>query len=138
MIKQYTESYNTPSEQIQNIVANSVSILDQYVLVQTGQYEYTALIKNVANGEIEKITISRNGTSGYNNIYNVVRDTVDSFDHQITNEYYAISNIGKGQALQDIPAQSGIMSFAITGLVTLVFFAVIFKGVLFKCLKRKK
>lgn len=138
MIKQYTESYNTPSEQIQNIVANSVSILDQYVLAQTGQNEYTALIKNVANGEIEKITIARNGTSGYNNVYSVVRDTVDSFDYQITNEYYAISNIGYGQALQDIPAQSGIISFATTGLIVLVFFAVIFKGALFKCLKRKR
>lgn len=138
MIKQYTESYSTPSAQIQNIVANSVSILDEYVLVQTGQYEYTALIKNLANGEIEKITIARDGNGSYNQVYNVVRDTVDSFDYQITNEYYVVSNIGKGQALQDIPAQSGIMSFAMTGLITLVFFAVIFKGALFKCLKRKR
>jgi hypothetical protein len=138
MITQYTESYSTPSTQVQNIVANSVSILDQYVLIQTGQYEYTALIKNIANGDIEKITIARENNGSYNSIYNVVRDTVDSFDYQITNEYYAISNVGKGQALQDIPSQSGIISFALTGLVTLVFFAVIFKGALFKCLKPKK
>lgn len=138
MITQYTESYSTPSTQVQNIVANSVSILDQYVLIQTGQYEYTALIKNIASGDIEKITIARENSGSYNSVYNVVRDTVDSFDYQITNEYYVISNVGKGQALQDIPAQSGIISFALTGLVTLVFFAVIFKGALFKCLKPKK
>ena len=138
MIKQYTENFSTPSTQIQNIVANSVSILDRYVLIQTGQYEYTALIQNVANGDIEKITISRTNNASYNNVYKVVRDTVDSFDYQITNEYYAITNVGKGQALQDIPSQIGIISYALSGLVTLVFFAVIFKGALFKCLKSKK
>lgn len=137
MIKQYTDKLSTPSTQVQNIVANSVSILDQYVLIQTGEYEYTALIKNLANGDIEKITITRENNV-YNNTYKVFRDTVDSFDYQITNEYYAFSNVGKGQALQDIPSQMGIVSYALTGLVTLVFFAVIFKGALFKCLKSKK
>lgn len=138
MITQYTDSYSTPSTQIQNIVANSVSLLDEYVLIQTGQYEYTALIKNLASGDIEQITISRENNSNYNQIYNVVRDTVDSFDYKITNEYYAITNVGKGQALQNIPSHSGILSFAMTGICVLVFFGVIFKGALFKCLKQKK
>lgn len=137
MIKQYTEDYSTPSTQVQNIIANSVSVLDQYVLIQTGKYEYTALIKNLANGDVEKITISREN-NGYDNVYKVFRNSVDSFDYEITNEYYAITNVGKGQALQNIPSQIGIISYALTGLVTLVFFAVIFKGALFKCLKSKK
>lgn len=137
MIKQYTDNFSTPSTQVQNIVANSVSILDQYVLIQTGQYEYTALIKNLANGDIEKITITRENNN-FNTTYKVIRDTVDRFDYQITNEYYSFTNVGKGQALPNIPAQSGVTAFALTGLVTLVFFVVIFKGALFKCLKSKK
>ena len=62
MITQYTESYSAPSTQIQNIVANKVSLLDQYILMQTGQYEYTALIKNMASKETREITITRTGT----------------------------------------------------------------------------
>lgn len=139
MITQYTGSYNTPSTQIQNIVANSVSLLDEYVLFQTGEYEYTALIKNIASGDVEQITISREYSGiGSSSWYTVEREKVDNFDYTITNEYYTVTNVGQGQALANIPSHNGILSFAMTGICVLVFFGVIFKGALFKCLKRKK
>ena len=46
MIRQYTDSYSSASSDIQNLIANKVALLDQYILMQTGQNEYTALIYN--------------------------------------------------------------------------------------------
>ena len=71
MITQYSESYSSPSSEIQNIVANSVSLLDKYVLFQTGDNEYTALVKNLASKDIEQIRIYRGTGTGYNNRYYV-------------------------------------------------------------------
>lgn len=137
MITQYSTSYSSVSTDIQNIVANSVSLLDKYVLVQTGDNEYTALIKNIASKEIEQITISRQNATGYNNRYVVDREIVKDFSWNIPYEYYAYSNCGFGKSL-DIPAYQGALTYGVTALTTLVFFAVIFKGALFKCLKSKR
>lgn len=137
MITQYSESYSSPSADIQNIVANSVSLLDQYVLMQTGEYEYTALVKNLASKEVEEITVSRSSTSGYNTRYLVSREEVEDFSWQVSNEYYTYSNCGFGKSL-DIPSYQGALTYGVTALTVLVFFAVIFKGVLFKCLSRKR
>lgn len=137
MITQYSTSYSSPSSDIQNIVANSVSLLDKYVLVQTDDNEYTALVKNIASKEIEQITISRQNGTGFNNRYVVDREIVNDFSWNIPNEYYAYSNCGFGKSL-DIPAYQGALTYGVTALTTLVFFAVIFKGALFRCLKRKR
>lgn len=137
MITQYSTSYSSASSDVQNIVGNSVSLLDKYVLVQTGDNEYTALIKNVASKEIEQITISRQPATGYNNRYVVDREIVKDFSWNISNEYYAYSNCGFGKSL-DIPAYQGALTYGVTALTTLVFFAVIFKGALFKCLRLKR
>lgn len=133
MISQYTESTSSPSSDIQNIVANSISLLDKYVLVQTGENEYTALIKNIASKEIEQIRITRN-SNNYKR-YLVNRETVNDFSWNIPYEYYAYSNCGFGKSLT-IPSYQGALTYGVTALTTLVFFAVVFKGVLFKCLKK--
>ena len=137
MITQYSDSNSSPSTDIQNIVANSVSLLDNYVLMQTGEFEYKALIKNLASKEVEEITISRTSTSGYNNRYTVSREEVTDFSWQVSNEYYTYSNCGFGKSL-DIPAYEGALTYGVTALTVLVFFGVMFKGVLFKCLKQKR
>ena len=135
MITQYTD-YGSISSDIQNLVANNVSLLDQYVLIQTGQYEYTALIKNLASKEIEQITITR-GANSYNSDYSVKREEVTEFDWNVSNEYYAYSNCGFGKSL-DIPSYYGATTYGVTAITVVLFFAIIFKGVLFKCLKSKK
>lgn len=136
MIRQYTNSYSSASSDIQNLVANNVSVLDQYILMQTGEYEYTALIKNMASKEVEQITVSRSNSSGYNNQYSVIRQNGVDFDFSVSNEYYVFSNVGYGKSL-DIPAYEGICTYSITGLTVLIFFMVVFKGALFKCLRNK-
>lgn len=137
MITQYNDSYSNPSAEIQNIVANSVSLLDNYVLMQTGENEYTALIKNIASKDVEKITFSKSPNTGYNSRYIVSRKDVNEFSWNVSNEYYTYSNCGFGKSL-NIPAYEGAMTYGITALTVLVFFGVIFKGVLFKCLKSKR
>lgn len=136
MITQYSNSYGSISSDIQNLVANSVSVLDKYVLMQTGEYEYTALIKNLASKEVEEITISRSSGSNYSTTYSVTRRDVDEFNYKVSNEYYTFSNCGFGKSL-DIPAYEGIRTYGVTAVTVLIFFMVVFKGALFKCLKRK-
>lgn len=134
MINQYTSSYSSVGSDIQNLVANSVSILDQYILMQTGEYEYTALIKNMASKDVEKIVISR-GTSSDNRYYSVMRQNGSDFDFNVSNEYYVYSNVGYGKSL-NIPAYEGIRTYGLTGITVLLFFMVMFKGALFKCLRK--
>lgn len=133
--EQFTD-YGSISADIQNLVANSVSVLDLYVLMQTGEYEYTALIKNLANKEVEEITITRD-SSNYSSKYYVKREIVSDFDYSVSNEYYVYSNCGIGKSL-DIPSYEGIRTYGMTAITVLVFFMVVFKGALFKCLINRK
>lgn len=137
MIRQYTDSFSTPSADIQNIVANSVSLLDKYVLMQTGENEFTALVQNIASKDVEEITVSRLTGTGYNNRYQVSREEVSDFSYAVSNEYYTYSNCGFGRSL-DIPAYDGAVTYGVTAMTVVLFFAIIFKGVLFKCLKSKR
>lgn len=137
MIRQYTASYGSISSDIQNLVANSVSVLDLYVLMQTGEYEYTALIQNLANKDVEEIVISRSSGSNYGTTYSVSRREVEDFDYSVSNEYYTYSNCGFGKSL-DIPAYEGIRTYGATAVTVLIFFMVVFKGALFKCLRKKQ
>jgi len=132
---QYSD-YGSIGTDIQNLVANSVSVLDKYILMQTGQYEYTALIQNVANQEVEKITVTRD-SSNYSSKYTVEREIGSDFEYSVSNEYYVYSNCGIGKSL-DIPSYEGIRTYGLTGLTVLIFFMVVFKGALFKCLKGRK
>lgn len=137
MIVQHNESNSSPSADIQSIVANSVSLLDQYVLFQTGDNEYTALIKNLASKKVEKITISRASGTGYNNRYYVEREQVNDFSWNVNNEYYTFSNCGFGKSL-DVPSYEGALTYSVVALTVLVFFGVVFKGALFKCLRQRR
>lgn len=134
MITQYAE-YGTISADIQNIVANSVSVLDKYILMQTGEFEWTALVKNIASKDVEQITVTRSTATGYNNRYFVVRKNGADFNYNVANEYYVYSNVGYGRSLE-IPSYEGVRTYGIAGITVLLFFMVVFKGALFKCLRK--
>ena len=138
MITQYTDSYGSISSDIQNIVANDISLMEEYILMQTGQYEYTALIHSIGTNKCREIVITRSSSSGYNNIYNVSRnDHTGDFKATISKEYYVYSNIGYGKSL-DLPVYEGVISWSLMIMCCILMFAVVFKGVLFKCLRRKR
>lgn len=136
MINQYND-YGSISSDIQNLVANNVSLLDKYILMQTGEYEYKALIKNMASKQVEEIRIYRTSMSGYNNKWFVERKNSSNFDFNVSNEYYVYSNFGYGKSL-NLPSYEGARTYGLTALTVLVFFMVVFKGALFKCLRNRK
>lgn len=133
MITQYTESYSSPSTDIQNLIANKVSILDRYVLMRTGEYEYSALVYNPCTKKCTRYTITRND---YSKEYQI--SSADStFDYNVTNEYYVYSNNGIGKALT-LPVTANVTAYSLLIISCSLMFAIVFKGVLFKCLRRKR
>lgn len=136
MDNQYLNSSSIPSQVI-NISNNKVGVLDDYILYCTGEYRYSLLIKSRLPGQTAKLyTFSRSSTGGYNYYTVSFTDNVP-FDYQVSNEYYVYSNIGYGQALTPVCWQ-GIQTFSLAGISCALFLAIVFKGGLFKCLRRKK
>lgn len=134
-ITQYNDGYSSPSTDIQNLIANKIALLDQYILMQTGQYEYTALIYNPNTKQCVEYTITRLTASGYNNTYTVSKKIAE-FEYTVSNEYYVYSNVGYGKAL-DLPVYDGVISYSLIVICLLMLFATVFKGALFKIFKRK-
>lgn len=128
---QYTD-YSTVPVQIQNIVANKCQLLDQYILFQTGEYEYTALIRNPVTKETKSYTFTR--TNNYSQY--TVKEAVADWTYTVRNEYYCYSNIGYGSAL-DLPVVEGVTAHAGAVLVCALMLAIMFKGVLFPCLRKR-
>ena len=138
MLNQYNDSYSTASSDIQNIVANDVALLEEYILVQTGQYEWTALINTMGINKCRYIRFNRTSTSGYNNYYTISRgDYNGDFGANVDNEYYTYSNIGVGRSLS-LPIHETVTSYSVITMCCVLLFAIVFKGAIFKCLKRKR
>ena len=135
MITQYTNSngYSSTDSTIQAAVSNKIALLDQYILMQTGEYEYTALVRNPFTKKSTQYRFNRsdNYSSGYTL---TISEGVD-WEYTVTNEVYVFSNMGKGRAL-DLPVYEMVISHSIILICCAMLFAIVFKGVLFKCLDR--
>lgn len=134
MIKQYTDSYSSIPSQVVSIVNNKCSLLDKFIIMQTGDRQYTALIYNVCSKKGKQYVFSRSSNFNY---YTVSESDISSFDYTVTNEYYVYSNDGIGQTV-DLMVYHGATAHAVVIVSLFVMFAVIFKGALFKCLRRKR
>lgn len=136
MITQYTNSsgYSSTDSTVQSIVANKISLLDQYVLMQTGEYEYTALVRNPFTKKTTQYKFARNGN--YSSAYSL-NVSQGEWDYNVTNEVYVFSNMGQGRAL-DLPVYNGVISHSLIIICCAMLFAIVYKGVLFKCLDRVK
>lgn len=130
---QYADSTSVPSA-VQTVVANKISLLDSYILMQTGQYEYTALIYKPGLNKCRQYTFTRSGN--YNSQYSVV-ESVGNWDFSISNECYCYSNVGYGSAL-DLPVVDLSIAHSTVILACALMLAIVFKGVLFPCLKKKR
>lgn len=136
MITQYTESYSSLSSDIQNLIANKVALLDQYILMQTGQYEYTALIYNPNTKKCTEYTINRSSSSSYSNYYSISESEAD-FEYSVSNEYYVYSNIGYGRSLS-LPVHEGVQSFSLLIICCTLVLSIVFERVFFPCLRRRR
>lgn len=137
MITQYTNTsgYSSTDSTVQATVANKISLLDQYVLMQTGEYEYTALVRNPFTKNTTQYKFTRNGN--YSSAYSLNVTKGVAWDYTVTNEVYVYSNMGQGRAL-DLPVHEGIISHSLIIVCCTLLFAIVYKGVLFKCLDRVK
>lgn len=129
---QYSE-YGTVPQAVRDLVANKCQLLDQYILMQTGDAEYTALIRNPVTDTTTQIVVSRANNYGSYTVHQA--DGI--WAYTVTNEYYCYSNIGYGAAL-DLPVVEGLQAHASAVIVSVLMLAIMFKGVLFPCLDRLK
>lgn len=136
MITQYRDSYSTPSSEIQNLIANKVALLDQYILMQTGQYEYTALIYNPNTKKCTEYTITRSSSSGYSNYYTISESEAD-FEYTVSNEYYVFSNIGYGRSLT-LPVYDGVQSFSMIVICCTLILGIVFERVFFSWRRQRR
>ena len=137
MITQYTNNngYSSTDSTVQTTVANKISLLDQYILMQTGEYEYTALVRNPFTKKTTQYKFTRGGN--YSSGYTLVTSSGVEWDYKVTNEVYVFSNMGQGRAL-DLPVYEGVISHSLIIICCAMLFAIVYKGVLFKCLDRVK
>lgn len=137
MITQYTNSngYSSTDSTVQATVANKISLLDQYILMQTGEYEYTALVRNPFTKKTTQYKFTRSGN--YSSGYSLATSSGVEWDFKVINEVYVFSNMGRGRAL-DLPVYEGVISHSLIIICCTMLFAIVYKGVLFKCLDRVK
>lgn len=137
MITQYTNTsgYSGTDSTVQSTISNKISLLDQYVLMQTGEYEYTALVRNPFTKKTTQYTFTRD--NNYSSAYTLNITEGVEWDFNITNEVYVFSNMGRGRAL-NLPVYDGVISYSLIIICCAMLFAIVYKGVLFKCLDRVK
>lgn len=127
------ETTSTIPQQIRDIVANRCSLLDQYILVQTGEYEYTALILDIVTDDCRQLVFTR--ASNYGSYYVVESD--GSWEYFISNEYYCYSNVGIGAAL-DLPVIEGVQAHASVIFTVVLMFLLVFRTSMFPFYRKKK
>lgn len=125
------DRYSSIPQAVRDLVANKISLLDSYILFQTGDNQYTALINKPALG-CRQYTISRVA----NFAQYKVEESVGEWQYTVTNEYYCYSNVGYGAAL-DLPVVDLSIAHSSVILACALMLAIVFKGVLFSCLKKR-
>lgn len=131
---QYSE-YGTVPAQILEVIANKISLLDFYFVMRTGEYEYTAQIYRPGLNRTDQYVFSRSSSS-YSSQYTVDHSVTD-WNVTFTNEYYVYSNCGYGQAI-DLPVTDLVIAHSCVILSCALMLAIIFKGVLFRCLRGRR
>ena len=119
-----------------DVFYSKIGPLDEYVIMQTGENTYGCLVKRIPSREVIQYTITRTGSNYGNYYYSLTEQQNASWSYSITNEIYVYSNTGQGR-LAVLPCHEIMLCWGVTGLVCLIFLAVVFKGALFKCLRRK-
>lgn len=124
---QYAD-YGSIPQAVQDLVASKISLLDQYILFQTGDREYTALINKPGIG-CQQIRIYRDNNA-YSGAYHVAVSS-GTWDYTVSNEYYAFSNVGYGAQL-DLPVTASATAWASVILACALILAIFFREILFR------
>lgn len=130
MITQYTGGATTIPNDFVIYVSSRVSLLEKYVIMQTGENEFSALIYDPVTKKCEKYVCSRK-SAGYSQYYTVSKTEENSFSYTVSNDYYTYSNDGIGKTL-DLPVYDGVSAFALTAAISFFTLWLLFGRVLFK------
>lgn len=133
-ISQYDNS-TVPTAAL-NLFYSKLGILDEYIIMATGDYQFTCLARDIVTGECTSYVVNRYSGTNFNTYYDLTTTTSD-WSYSISNEYYVYSNIGVG-TMQVLPVHTMLMSWALTGIVCICALAIVFKGALYPCLRRIK
>lgn len=126
--------YSQIPEVVRELVANKISLLDQYILFQTGPNEYSALVKNTGTGRVTKWRVY---WGEYDGAWYVEESSGTAWEWTAGNEVYCYSNVGVGAAL-DLPVVHGATAYASVFMCCALMFAIAFKGALFPALRGKR
>lgn len=128
MISQYTGSYSVPSSDIQALVNARVAPLDRYIIMRTGDNEYTALIQKGVTNEVTRLVFFR--SEGGSSRPWTISEEVGEFDYTVSCPYYVVSNVGLGRQL-DLLCWRGITAWSLAIIASVLCLWILFKGVLF-------
>ena len=129
---QYIDPGTVP-QQIRDIVANKVGLLDEYIVFQTDEYQYSALIHDVVTDDVTRLTFTR----GSNYSAYTIDQSEGVWDFTLTNEFYTYSNVGYGAAL-DLPVMEGVQAHASVIFTVVLMFLIVFKSALFPFRRKRK
>ena len=123
---QYTDSYNLPNSQVVNYCKKHISPVDDYVIVQTGRYQYLCQVDKLIGDDVE-IVFTRSSSDSYYNV-ETVRGQLSTLT--ISNPYYTYSNTDNGCQLDMNFSPQIFAVVAVTSL--LMFFKWVIYDVIFK------
>lgn len=124
------------SSAVVSLIQNKLGVMDDYILMCTGDYQYECLIRNRVTKKIRHITVYRSG-SGSSYRYVVAEEESEDFAYTVTAEYYVYSNLGIGRGFSPL-VYDGIKTYSLAGICCALFLAIIFKGALYPCLRRSR
>ena len=126
------ESYSPIPQEVKEVTDNKIKLLDEYILFQSGEFEYTALIHDLITDETRQLTFSR----APEELIYAVHETDGLWTFTVSNEVYCYSNVGLGAAL-DLPVIDGIQGYYSVLVSVVLIFLVVFKSTLFPFHKKK-
>lgn len=126
------EIYGTIPQTVRDLIANKCKLLDLYILFQTGENEYTALIFDQVTKETTQYVFTRSSNYGAYSV--TISEGV--WEYTVNNEYYTYSNVGYGVAL-DLPVTDGVIAHCSIFITCALIFAILFRSILFPWLKTK-
>lgn len=122
-------SYSLPSELLVKNAQSRLSLFDNAILYRTGQDSYSLYVDKPVGQDYEVVYTYSDGYYTYS-IYNWTAEKPS-----ISAPMYCYSTLGYGYPLES-GFNSSFLCYALGGIVTVLFLALLFKGVLFKWLKR--
>ena len=88
--------FNEIPQIIQENTANRCRLLDRYVLMQTGEGEYTALIQDPVTGKVTQLRFIEFSEYGFYDL----EESEGEWQYTILNDCYTYSNLGFGSAAE--------------------------------------